>query len=496
MSRSREGYLWTQGRLTQGLPTQAVISRAATANLQPSYDVLVIGAGFAGLRAARELTRHYGLRVLIVEGRDRIGGRTWTAQAFGEDFEMGGTWVHWNQPHLCAELHRYGLHKNLKSSACTLAAQKTYYKEATGEVVEVDGNALAETTQAVADRVFTIDGFSSRELMPYPHDPFREPAPWKRYDHLTVRQRLDQLDDIPDGHKGQFESAVNTFGSAPSAEIGFVEVLRWYALGGHNMAQVFELAGVYKLAKGGMTSFARSILKDAWSDILLDTTVSEITQTGPDGPVVARAKDGRTFRAKAVVCTVPLNCLGDVKFSPPLSPLKREAIAKGHINKGAKIHFRLAQTEPGWFAACDGHAASSSSFCFAFSDHNGTSPTSGPRGTYCIGFGFNGCLRDPRDSRHVVEEFNRDVRPSAVVEGYLTHDWMNDPLAKGVWSCWGSHCTTKYLQELQKAHGNVFFASADWALGWRGFVDGALESGSQTAQAVAETLCASPGPRL
>ncbi|OCT54707.1 Monoamine oxidase N [Cladophialophora carrionii] len=498
MSRSREGYLWTQGSLTEGLATQAVIS--STANLQQSYDVLVIGAGFAGLRAARELTRHYGLRVLIVEGRDRIGGRTWTAQAFGEDFEMGGTWVHWNQPHLYAELHRYGLHRNLKTSAGTLAAQKTYYKEpATGEVVEKDGNDLAEAIQAVAEQFFTIDGLSSRELMPYPHDPFREPAPWKRYDHLTVRQRLDQLDDLPVSHKGQFESSVNTFGSAPSAEIGFVEALRWYALGGHNMAQVFELAGVHKLAKGGMTSFARAILQDSRSDILLDTAISEIIQQngsgGGSGGVVAKSKDGRTFRAKAIVCTVPLNCLGDVQFSPPLGPLKREAIAKGHINKGAKIHFKLAATEPGWFAACDGYATSHSSFCFAFSDHNGTSST-GPRGTYCVGFGYNGCLQNPRDSKHVLERFNKDVRPGAVVEGYLTHDWMNDPLAKGVWSCWGSHCTTKYLQELQKPHGNVFFASADWALGWRGFVDGALESGLQTAQTVAETLRAGPGPRL
>jgi len=66
---------------------------SSTANLKRSYDVIIIGAGFAGLRAARELARHDALSVLIIEGRDRIGGRTWTAQAFGEDFEMGGTWV-------------------------------------------------------------------------------------------------------------------------------------------------------------------------------------------------------------------------------------------------------------------------------------------------------------------------------------------------------------------------------------------------------------------
>ncbi|KAK6386896.1 hypothetical protein LTS17_000160 [Exophiala oligosperma] len=499
MPKSREGYLWTDGKLITGLDTQAVVPSSTVNNLKSDdYDVIVIGAGFAGLRAARELASHHsGLRVLIVEGRDRIGGRTWTAQALGEDFEMGGTWVHWAQPHVYTELHRYGLHKNLKTSAGTLAAQKTYYKQSeSGLVEEMDGAALAQITQDVAEKFFTIDGLSSRDLMPYPHDPFREPALWKKYDHLTVRQRLDQLKDIPGIHKGYFESNVNTFGSARSSEIGFTEALRWYALGGHNMTQVFELAGIYKLGKGGMTSFSRSVLQEFRGDILFDTIVTEIIQDDASGVVVIKTNDGKcSFKAKAAICTIPLNCLGDIKFWPPLGPLKREAIAKGHINRGAKIHFKLASTEPGWFAACDGSAPSS--FCFSLSDHNGTTnPSSGPNGTYCIGFGYNNCLTDPRDSKNIIEEFRKDVRPDATVEAYLTHDWANDPLAKGEWCCWGSDCMSKYLQELQKDHGNVFFASADWADGWRGFIDGALESGLKTALRVAERLQKNPAPRL
>lgn len=91
MSRSREGYLWTKEGLIPGLTTEAVVSSSST--IRSSYDVIIIGAGFAGLVAARDLSRHHNLNVLIVEGRDRIGGRTWTAKAFGEHFEMGGTWV-------------------------------------------------------------------------------------------------------------------------------------------------------------------------------------------------------------------------------------------------------------------------------------------------------------------------------------------------------------------------------------------------------------------
>jgi monoamine oxidase len=380
------------------------------------------------------------------------------------------------QPHFYRELFRYGLHKNLKSSAGGLGPEKMYFKAKGSAPADVDPLQYGAALQNTADKVFEVDGLTPRQLMPYPHEPFREPALWKRYDSLTVRQRLDQL-DLPDFERALFESTVGSFGSGHPTQVGFVEALRWYALGGYNMSQVFELAAIFKLGGGGMTSFARAILEDAKCDISLQTVISSISQERGD-IVTIRSADGRTFSAGTVVCTVPLNCLGDVAFSPPLSAPKRQAILDGHMNKGAKIHFKLAQIEPGWFAACN--AEGDSPFCFAFSDHNGTGP-SNPAGTFCIGFGYNDRLGDPTDHKTIVGDFEKCVRPGADVDAYLTHDWMNDPYAKGVWSCWGPGAMTRDQQELQKAHGRVMFASADWADGWRGFIDGALESGLKAA---------------
>ncbi|CEJ60173.1 hypothetical protein PMG11_08758 [Penicillium brasilianum] len=477
MTRSKEGFLWTPQNTTEGLETDAVVPSSKT--MQSTYDVVVIGTGFAGLVAARNLAQDSALRVLLVEARDRIGGRTWTAKTFGEEFEMGGTWVHWNQPHLYHEIHRYGLHRYLKTSAGTMALEKLYFKTAGKPVQEIPPEETSAALDRVAPRFFSIDGLDSRTLMPYPHDPFREPAPWKKYDHLTVKQRLDQLDDLSQFDKDIFESNVATFGSAPGKDIGFTEALRWFALGGHNMATVFELAGIYKLGNGGMTTFARAILRDFKGDLVFNTVVEKVDQ-GRNG-VSLQTKDGRRIEAKAVISTIPLNCLGDITFNPPLSALKTDAIASGHINKGAKIHFNLAATEPGWFATCT--ASSGSPYVFAFSDHNGHKP-SGPQGTWCIGFGYNGHLGDKKDSKEIIEKFRENLHPGADVQAYLTHDWMNDPYAKGVWSCWGPNKFSRHVQELQKADGRVFFASADWADGWRGFVDGALESGQKSANEV------------
>ncbi|KAL4925280.1 flavin monoamine oxidase family protein [Aspergillus undulatus] len=475
MPRTREGFLWTPTEITEGLVTDAV--QHGSQKIKDNYDAIVIGAGFAGLIAARDLSQRHNFDVLLVEARDRIGGRTWTAKVLGEEVEMGGTWVHWAQPHLYTELHRCGLHQDLKTSAGTIAPERQSFTSASGVMEDLSIPEAAAALERVAQRVFTIDGLDSRDLMPYPHNSLREPAPWKRYDNLSVKDRLDALHEIPEREKALFDSNISTFGSAPARDIGFVEALRWYALGGHSIAGVFEMAGIYKLGNGGMTALARAIFEQYAGDRVFNTVVSEIRQSA-NGVEVTTMQD-RKVRAKTIVSTIPLNCLSDIKFSPPLSHLRQAAVKEGHINKGAKIHFKLRETLLGWFWTGDGY--SGSSFLFAFSDHNGTQP-SGPSGTWCIGFGYNGKLGEKKDSKHILEQFKKNVNPNVSVDAYATHDWMNDPYAKGVWACWGPNSASRYLAELQRPHGRIIFASADWADGWRGFIDGAIEQGQSAVR--------------
>ena len=86
-------------------------------------DVLVLGAGLAGLTAARDL-QSTGWHVVVLEAKDRIGGRVWTGTLPGTDVRMewGGMWIHpAHQPSVAAEIARYGLRAARTDDAASFA---------------------------------------------------------------------------------------------------------------------------------------------------------------------------------------------------------------------------------------------------------------------------------------------------------------------------------------------------------------------------------------
>lgn len=111
---SREGFHWTEkDGLKQGLPCSSVIQPETNVETNKKvYDTIIIGAGYTGLTAARDLTTS-GHSVLLLEARDRIGGRTWTSIVDGHPYEIGGQYVHWGQPNLWRELSRYSMQQDI-----------------------------------------------------------------------------------------------------------------------------------------------------------------------------------------------------------------------------------------------------------------------------------------------------------------------------------------------------------------------------------------------
>src|SRR5690348_9899047 len=184
-------------------------------------DVVVIGAGFAGLVAARELGRA-GLGVLVLEARDRVGGRTWTDRRLGHDLELGGTWVHWVQPHTWAEMTRYG-----RQVTRSPAVEEAYWLGAGGApragTLDEFMTLIADGQQAIVDDV--------RAAIPRGIDPTAGEI--VGLDALSIQDRFDVLgldDEARSANEAVWAGHVN----ARLDQVGLSSALRWTAAaGGH-----------------------------------------------------------------------------------------------------------------------------------------------------------------------------------------------------------------------------------------------------------------------
>ena len=161
--------------------------------------VIVVGAGFAGLTAAREL-QTAGIDYHIVEARDRIGGRAWTDDRLGRPLEIGATWVHWHQPHVWSEITRYG--QDIIASPVV----DTAYWYAGGELKSgTEAEMDAKLARPMA-KIFE----KSREFFPEPHKPLlvldeKFGASQELKDAFLAADQAGVLDALEDGDFTQEE---------------------------------------------------------------------------------------------------------------------------------------------------------------------------------------------------------------------------------------------------------------------------------------------------
>ncbi len=111
----------------------------------------------------------------------------------------------------------------------------------------------------------------------------------------------------------------------------------------------------------------------------------------------------------------------------------------------------------------------------------------GAEGSWLIVFG-NDPKRLPIDDVAAMQVALRRLLPGVDVERIFAWDWASDPFALGTWCVFRPGQTGRFLPELRRSEGRLFFASGDSAVAWRGFIDGAIESGYRGAREIDEYL--------
>ena len=436
-------------------------SRPRRGQARADADVVVIGAGFAGLVAARELGRP-GFDVIVLEARDRVGGRTWTDRRLGHDLELGGTWVHWVQPHTWAEMTRYG-----RQITASPAAGQAYWLGADGApragTPDEFMALIADGQQAIVDDV--------RAAIPRGIDPAAGQI--GELDALSIADRLDGLgldEEARVANEAVWVGHVN----ARLDQVGLSSALRWTAAAGGHWQLMHEASATYRVV-GGMSGFTRAIAADVAGQIRLGTTVRRVAQTA-DRAVVTCA-DGAQARARRVISTLPVNAIAGVEWEPGLPGAWQRANAETVASQGVKVWVKARGRVPLFFAyASQRHPISVLKTEFVDDD-----------ATILVGFGPDHTQLDVTSVASVQAAVDA-MRPGLEVIEVAAHDWMKDPLSRTTWMTHRPGQLTRDLAGLQRPAGVVHFASSDNASLWGGFVDGAIESGLREARRVAAAL--------
>ncbi|HUZ84705.1 MAG TPA: NAD(P)/FAD-dependent oxidoreductase, partial [Gaiellales bacterium] len=372
------------------------------------HDVIVVGGGFAGLTAAREASLA-GADVLLLEARDRLGGRTWATSWDGIPIEYGGAWVHWHQPHTWSEITRAGLAVEISEDA-QVAAWYVGGERRLGTIAERD---------AIAERGWSRFVEGAAEMLPQPHAPLAAIDRLARLDALTIAQRMAEI-DLDDEQRAVLTAELESLAHGHLDDAGAVSVLRWHQLSGGSLALTQSTGGRVTLT-GGTGGLLHAIAAGGRFRRQLSTPVAAVVQSA--GRVEVHTRAGDVHAGRSAVVAVPLNALAAIAFDPPLSDGKQAAVTLGQASRGIKIFLR-ARGQPVFHNAIrPGHP-------FGYLD---SELLLDDGSQLLIGFGLDQTLLDVTDV-DAVRRAAAEILPGYDVLAATAHDWLGDEFSQGTWA--------------------------------------------------------------
>lgn len=202
-----------------------------------------------------------------------------------------------------------------------------------------------------------VDGQKGRTVCPLPHAQLDnivvDRATVEKLDKISCQERFDQISHLLTAEQqGILTSLLLHISGGTMENSSAWDMVRSHALLMHSSDNFADVWLRYKL-RDGQTELARRMFHEAVDmglDYAFSTPIESISEEGEDGSntlttVHVKTAGGEIFRAHKAICTIPLNVLKDVHFSPPLSPLRQEAIRTGHVNQMNKIHADVKDKE-------------------------------------------------------------------------------------------------------------------------------------------------------
>lgn len=441
--------------------------------------VVVIGAGLAGLSAAHDLQRS-GAEVVVLEARDRVGGRVEGGVIQGHPIELGGTWIGRGHSEMYALADELGLStfptfNDDGRALVQLGGRQALVEGTKGATPRLNPIALADLAQGM-----TRFGRLARTV-----DPAR---PWahpkaNRLDGQTFETWVQRNLRTVSG-RAYFRVATEALFAADTTDISLLHAL-FYAV---SNADLETLLAVDRGAQqdrvyGGSALIPRRLAEGL--DIRLSSPVALVEHD--DTSVVVTTCAGERFTAGCAVVAIPPTLAGRLRYDPPLPAWRDQLTQK--LPAGIVAKTFAAYPTPFWREhGLNGQVACDVGPVKVTFD---VSPPGGEIGIL-LGFVEGGEARrwqrlaDADRRQSVIDSFVRYFGPQAGhPSAYAEKDWSAEEFTRG---CYGAHFApgvwTGYGEALRPEIGRVHWAGAEYAVHWNGYMEGAVRSGKETARAI------------
>lgn len=449
-----------------------------------SVDVVIVGAGFAGLKAAHDLVDK-GHSVVVLEGRDRVGGRVFTGEIAGVKVDLGGTWVSHRHTAIREVAEQVGGTEVSQftegRSTLWLAGKRSTYKGTLPKLspaalvnmgrIQLALDKLAKTIDVDAPwnsaHAEELDAISFEEWLD------RKRARWTTRAMMTIITKVE-------------------WGCQPS-DVSLLHVLRTIrAFGGFDF--MLDADGGMQEARYVETTQELAVRYAALlgDRVHTSTPVRRITQ---DADGVTVETDSLQVNTRYAVVTTATEHRGGIEFEPALPEP-----AQGLINSwslGALSKAFVAYDKPFWRAdGLSGESVADTGTVFITFDVSPSPDGPGILMAFC----------DPRvfDAHHPERRQAQVVKQLADLFGpeaarpidYIDHCWNTDSFAPGGPNpAVSPYASTRYGGIMTEPHGRVEWAGTETAGEWTGSMNGAVLSGQRVAETVAARLAATTAQR-
>ncbi len=447
--------------------------------------VIVVGAGLAGLSAARRLVAS-GREVVVLEARDRVGGRVRGGELAGHPVEVGGTWLGEGHAMMYALVEELGLAtfrtwNDSGSVLLDLGGRQSRLAPHKGATPRLNPFALADLAQGL----LRFERMATKVDL---EQPWATPGA-RRLDGQTFESWIRRNLRTSAG-RAYFHTACEAVFAADACDLSLLHAL-FYARSNADFETLLAVdhGAQQDRVVGGSVRVAEGLAASLGDRVRLGAVVRSVRQGADE--VAVELRDGSRVTGERLVVAIPPTLAGRLEYDPLLPSWRDQLTQK--LPAGSVVKAFAAYPTPFWRdEALNGQAASDRGPVKVTFD---VSPPGAEVGMM-LGFIEGGDARDwvrlsAQDRRRsFLDSLVRYFGPAAGDPiAYLEQDWTAEEFSRG---CYGAHFApgvwTAFGEALRPPVGRIHWAGAEYAVQWNGYMEGAVRSGEATADEVLRAL--------